>query len=210
MFEDAGLVDVRLPRALRAVGRRAFAGCKNLRSIALEASALEEVGAKAFFGSGLECFVAQPSLRTVGDLAFGACAALKDFRLSEGVREPGWLCLWGTAVTSSALSQHVRRMSEQFGAGQNDPRLVRLPDGLEVVGERWFEASGVEKVTVSSSVKTLGKAAFAWCRQLREVVFEPGSRLEVIGDHCFRECGFETFLVPQSVRVIGNSVFYDC
>lgn len=66
-------------------------------------SCLEEVGFEAFYGAGLGSFAAPPSLRKVGDLAFGGCAALKDLRLHEGIQELGWLCLWVTAVCEVRL-----------------------------------------------------------------------------------------------------------
>ena len=53
---------------------------------------------------------------------------------------------------------------EQLGLGQKDPKVLRLPDGLEAVGKGWFEGSKVEKVIVSSSVKTLREHAFSCCK----------------------------------------------
>ena len=58
--------------------------------------------------------------------------------------------------------------------------MLCLPDDLEAVGRRWFQHSGIEKVIVPNSVKTLGEGAFVGCERLREIVFEPGSRLERI------------------------------
>ena len=40
---------------------------------------LEEIGPDAFFDCGLESFPLLPSLKRVGDMAFGLCCTLKEF-----------------------------------------------------------------------------------------------------------------------------------
>lgn len=73
-FNNSGLEDIKFPRALRVIEHGAFLGCKNLRSVTFpEGSELEEIREAAFQESGLESFVAPPSLRKIGDMAFGNC-----------------------------------------------------------------------------------------------------------------------------------------
>ena len=55
---------------------------------------------------------------------------------------------------------------------------MKLPEGLQVVGEGWFADSNVEKVRIPTSVTEIQKGAFACCKRLREVDFEEGSVLE--------------------------------
>lgn len=88
---------------------------------------------------------------------------------------------------------------EQLGLGQSEDGVLRLPDGLETVGEQWFQQSRIEKVIIPSSVTVLGKRAFYYCGQLREVTFEPGSHLECIENACFNGCKFEKIVIPKSV-----------
>lgn len=89
-------------------------------------------------------------------------------------------------------------------------KALRLPRGLETVGDNWFSCSDIEKVFIPNTVRELGNYAFGSCKQLREVVFEPGSQLETIGTTCFAECGFEEITIPKSVRSIGNLAFGGC
>ena len=57
-----------------------FFGCKNLKSISFGTDpALEEISAWAFYGCGLESFVAPSSLKKIGAVAFRSCSALKNF-----------------------------------------------------------------------------------------------------------------------------------
>ena len=88
--------------------------------------------------------------------------------------------------------------------------MLRLPDGLEVVGKGWFHNQSIQRLVVPSSVRELGEEAFGGCEGLREVVFEPGSRLERLGESCFEECGLLEIVVPRSVRVVGAYAFLGC
>ena len=160
-FRSSGLEDVRLPGALRKIGERAFEYCKSLRGIALP-DALEEIGFGAFWGSGLESFFAPASLRRIGDMAFRECRCLRDFRPNGGVRL-GYLCLLGTGVADPGLRR-------TYLGTVWDSRELRLPQGLEAVGDAWFVGSCLERLFVSDSVRGLGTLAFSDCERLREVV----------------------------------------
>ena len=85
--------------------------------------------------------------------------------------------------------------------------VLRLPQGLEAVGIEWFDTDDIEKVIIPSSVRVLRERAFILCEFLREVVFEPGSRLETIGNGCFYSCAIREITVPRSVRSIGDVAF---
>ena len=88
--------------------------------------------------------------------------------------------------------------------------MLRLPDGLEVVGDRWLRFSSIERLIIPNTVKKLGDSAFLECARLREVVFESDSQLETIGDGCFQNCGLRHVTIPRSVRDIGNDAFKGC
>ena len=183
VFKDSGLESIVLPRTLRVIKERTFLNCEHLRSVSFgEDSLLEEIGVKAFFNCALESFTVPPQLKKIGALAFGMCNALRSFKLNAAIQELDFLCFWRTAIVSLNIPSRVRKTPKQVGLDQKDSEELRLPDGLEAVGEEWFWESDVEKLVVSGSVKVLGKCAFGGCKQLCEVVFESGSHLESIGE----------------------------
>ena len=100
--------------------------------------------------------------------------------MNEKIQELDWLCFWATAIENLKIPPQVHTAPEQLGLDQKDPKVLRIPDGLETVGNDWFQHSEVEKIIVSKSVKVLGEGAFGFCSGLREIAFEPGSRLECI------------------------------
>ena len=79
---------------------------------------------------------------------------------------------------------------------------MKLPEGLQVVGEGWFADSNVERVTIPTSVREIQKGAFACCKRLREVEFAEGSTLELMGELCFYNTGLESITIPNRVREI--------
>lgn len=107
------------------------------------------------------------------------------------------------------LPLHIKMTREQLGLDQ-DPKVLRLPRGLEIVGAWWFKDCDIEKLFISNTVRELRKDAFADCEKLREIIFEPNSRLETIEGSCFCRCGLEKVIIPKSVRVIGDFAFDSC
>lgn len=72
------------------IGEEAFANCLGLGQVVFDPdSTITEIQCKTFWNSGLESFVAPPSLRKIGDLAFAKCRELRTFELNEGIRELG-------------------------------------------------------------------------------------------------------------------------
>lgn len=88
--------------------------------------------------------------------------------------------------------------------------MLELPEGLEVVGDNWFECSGINKLIVSRSVKKLGEYAFSGCHWLKKVEFKSKSCLETIAESCFSRDVFEKIVIPKSVQNIEIEAFREC
>lgn len=204
------LDDITLPRTLRVIGEGMFRLCRVKKVIFSPDSLLEEIETAAFWGSRLESFVAPPSLRKIGPVAFGNCEDLRDFTLNDGIQEVGDLFLWKANVYYLRLPPQIKKTPKQLGVSSRfDPEL-RLPDGLETVGDGWFANGNIERLVVPNSVRRLGKHAFKECFRLREVVFEPDSQLRSIGSECFYGCRFKKVVIPRRVRSIGKKAFFCC
>ena len=52
--------------------------------------------------------------------------------------------------------------------------------------------------------------AFYECKNLKEVVFEEGSRLEEIVQNCFCSAGIERIVIPRGIEKIQRGVFLRC
>ena len=65
-------------------------------------------------------------------------------------------------------------------------------------------------MTISASVREIGFSAFRNCKNLKCVIFTPGSRLEKIREQCFFGSGIEDITIPNTVFAIENSAFSKC
>ena len=85
-----------------------------------------------------------------------------------------------------------------------------IPKETEKIGNHWFCTSDIETVKISASVREICVDAFCNCRNLRSVVFAPGSRLEKMGSGTF--CGTEIrkIVIPESVTEIQEGAFWMC
>ena len=108
VFGSSGLESIALPPALRVIGRNKFICCEHLQSVSFgENSVLEEIESKAFYKTRLRSFVAPPSLRKIGDFAFGDCGTMKRFELNEGIQEVGRYCCWDTRIKCLVIPPQV-------------------------------------------------------------------------------------------------------
>ena len=98
-------------------------------------------------------------------------------------------------------------------------KRVEFPGSLEEICLRAFRETGLESVTIPSSVRVLRQSAFCNCQDLRTAVLEEG--LEVLGTDeytrdggrwfgVFEGSGLENVQLPSTLRRIEYDVFEDC
>ena len=84
-------------------------------------------------------------------------------------------------------------------------------NGIKItgVGDRVFENSALEAVTIPKDVECIGQEAFA-TTTLRIVNFEPNSKLKTIGKSAFADTAIQSITIPKSVESLGESAFECC
>ncbi len=72
------------------------------------------------------------------------------------------------------------------------------------------DCKGVESITVPAGITQIGDQAFACC-DVKEIIFEDGSKLESIGNGAFHNCDYLTDItIPEGVKSIGYDAFGYC
>ncbi|WP_338822878.1 leucine-rich repeat domain-containing protein [Mycoplasmopsis felifaucium] len=80
-----------------------------------------------------------------------------------------------------------------------------------ISSEVFYGLNTLTKVTIPSSIQTIGTAAFKDAKNLKEIIFEEGSKLSNIGEAAFQGCtSLEKITMPESLQYIGNNAFKDC
>ena len=100
-------------------------------------------------------------------------------------------------------------------------RRINIPETVTSLGtcgnyfeENWgrpgtFNSSGIEYINIPGSVEIIGDYCFGNCINLKEVVFNEGTR--IIGSGAFDgNSALENITLPNTVDSIGRLTFYQC
>ncbi len=229
MFADCrSLRKLELPKSgLKKIGYGAFENCISLTSIKLSKD-LEEIGATAFMGAGVEKITVPNNVTKIGKAAF-ARSAVQILILPKGMTEiPEELCYGSVNLRSAKIPDGVTRIGDRAFTLCRLSKLT-LPEGLISIGEEAFrqDSEGVEaylsqhdilkpyaslkSLKLPASLQTIGKRAFAFNDALTKLTFAKGTQMTEIGEGVFEACMRLTELkVPDSVKVIGVSAFANC
>ena len=81
---------------------------------------------------------------------------------------------------------------------------------VEIESQGFYQANGLQKVTIPSTITTIGSEAFRNCGNLKEVTIN-GENLSTIGYSAFYQCGaLAEIFIPGSVTSVGAEAFAYC
>ena len=157
-----------------------------------------------FSGTGLQSIVLPDTITSVGNAAFAYCTELSSFTVASKVGQEG---NYFPAVKTMGKFTFARC-----------PKLTNMTfqEGTENIGGYTFWGnvktatasnpvlSGLEKVTIPASVKTIDVSAFCFCYSLQNVVFE-GDEMASIGSSAFRGCSSLTEITIPQLTATSNA-----
>lgn len=194
-FSGCRLTGVEFPDSLVIIGEKAFADCRNLRTLTL-GSHVEEIRAQAFQTcTELQSISLPASVSVMGSYVFSDCYSLTAIHVAEG----------STAFSSAdgvLLADNGTKLL--FCPKQYSGSFV-CPDGVVEIADGAFSAcSAVTGVTLPDGLKIIGSGAFNQCSAASVNI--PDS-VEVIADNAFLNSGLKSVFVPASVKEMGNFAF---
>jgi hypothetical protein len=137
-------------------------------------------------------FESPSHLTNIPDRLFEGCYLLKTLDLPDSVTRVSGSGFLGSGITSVTSATCVRRGS------------------LFIHGEvilRCFDSPS--KITIPSTVREIGEAAFIWVTSLTDLYFEEG--IVRISASAFEFCTMpKTLTFPASLEVIGEKAFSEC
>jgi hypothetical protein len=132
-----------------------------------------------------------------------------------------------SAKTASLIGGNYLGMNETFeieipetvvkdGTTYTVTSIAQNAFGNSVSNNIEASAAKISKVTIPSTVKSIGANAFGtssletYFTNLTSVIFAEDSQLETIGESAFRGVGISEIVIPANVSTIGNRAFQDC
>lgn len=226
VFKDCkSLGEVTLGNAVKKIGEYAFDGCP-IASIQLP-DTVEQIDRRAFANTLIETIKLPASLKKTafafqgsklkhGDVPAGVqidysgCADLESYTLAEGITAlPASMLCDCAKIKEIEIPSAVTEIPDCAFRGTSISK-VNLHDGIKVIAYMAFQKTALEEVIMPDSVEKVGQNAFAWCKNLKRVVF--GKNISAICDESFKDCeALEEIVIPDGRAIyIEAAAFSHC
>lgn len=191
------------------------------------------IGAGAFYGSGLKQVTIPASVTLIGSGAFNFCRALSSISVAGG--NAGYISSGGILfnIGQTVLIQFPGALGGNY----------TIPASVTTLGPAAFAASGVRSVVIPASVSSIASNTLAYCSSLTNITvlsgsanfasvngvledasrtvilqypggligpFTIGTNITVIGNSSFAGASLNSVTVPATVWNVGSSAFADC
>ena len=207
---------------------------KNVKNIVIP-DTVKEIGAYAFYGTGIEKVSFPKGLTSIGEYAFAHCESIAEIELPESLEHLGegvfkgctalkkMSCL-GNSVTEipqyicqncTSLESAYFGTAEAIGAGafENCVNLRNFDaDGIEAIEEKaFYGCSAIPTFTFKKEVNYIGDSAFEGCTGIEEIYMAQDGEKIMLCNSAFKGCTMLSRIDhAERFSSIGDHAFADC
>ena len=194
----AGCKNTVIPTSVTSIGRAAFSGCSNLKSITIP-EGVNSISESAFSECrSLSSITIPNNVTSIANRTFEFCSNLKSISLPEGVNSIG---------------------VEAFN-GCNSLESITIPKSLMSIGKYAFNScNSLSSIVIPKDVMEIQEYAFTNCGNLKNITVESDNRQYDSRNNCNAIIetstnklitGCKNTIIPTSVTSIGDSAFEGC
>ena len=208
-LENFTIQTIRLPESITFIGKKAFYECEKLKEITIP-SQITEILSQTFYGcESLETVEILGNLEVIYEEAFYRCDELVQVDFAGDVIEFKNKSFYGcSSLNKFTFPSSCRIIGEEAFVLTNLGNVV-LPEGLVTLGARAFDSSGINGITIPSTIQEIAGHTFYNCDSLTSVTISEG--VTKIGAYAFASCGaLKQINIPASVTCVEAYVFAYC
>lgn len=192
------LKKVTIIEGVEVISNAVFESCTNLTDISLP-NGLTTIGSYVFNGcTGLTSITIPSSVTSIGDNAFLSCG-LTSITIPENVTAIGKGALSTSSLETITVSSINSSFSDVDGVlfDKKGLKIICFPAGKQVIS-----------YTIPDGVTSIGRAAFANCSNLTEIIIP--NTVTSIETVAFSGSGLTSISIPSSVKNIVEYTFNNC
>ena len=155
---------------------------------------------------------AQASYETIGGLSYLIYSDAKTATLTvtHGKKYSGNIVVPEKVKASDGVEYPVTAFGDDAFEHCSGLQSITIPSSVTFLGDGCFnDCSGLTTITIPSSVTSLGNCCFMDCSGLTSITIP--SSVTYLGDGCFEYCsGLTSITIPSSVTSLGGWCFFGC
>ncbi len=147
------------------------------------------------------------SVTAIDDYAFSDLDELEEVRISPNVTELSYFTFYDSdALENVELPENLQSIGWCVFESCDSLKNIEFNEGLERIGHRAFNKSGLESVSLPSTLVEAETFTFAKCENLEEVNL--GTGITELPSYMFTGCtALEEISFPENVTVISQDAF---
>lgn len=109
------------------------------------------------------------------------------------------------------IPENIKKIEPLAFADAKGLAALRLPKGIEQIGDFAFVDSDIRAVKTGKNLKYLGRNAFLRCHNLRRISLQESQQLDIIHGAAFADCkNAEILTFPPELKQINTGAFQGC